>query len=95
MPRLKGPLCQSCGLPLSRDPAGGGRNPDGTRSGEYCSHCYQEGWFTEPNISVDDMMAQMEAKLRELHFSWDLARKLAQQIPRLTRWFSAPAGNSG
>ena len=74
---------------------GGGSNADGTRSGEFCSHCYQQGWFTEPNISVDDMMAQVEAKLRELHFSLDLARKFVREIPRLSRWGSAPAGNSG
>jgi hypothetical protein len=53
MPGPKGPFCQSCGMPLSRDQLGGGTNADRSRSTEYCSHCYQSGRFTEPNISVD------------------------------------------
>ncbi|MBC7771253.1 MAG: hypothetical protein H7210_02040 [Pyrinomonadaceae bacterium] len=27
--RPKGPACQSCGMPLSKDPRGGGTNADG------------------------------------------------------------------
>jgi hypothetical protein len=46
----KGPFCQSCGMPLSKDPLGGGTNADGSRNTEYCSHCYKSGCFTEPNI---------------------------------------------
>ena len=57
----KGPFCQSCGMPLNRDQLGGGTNADGSRTTEYCSHCFQDGRFTEPNISVDEMMAKVEA----------------------------------
>ena len=28
--------CQSCGMPLSRDPNGGGTNADGSASAMYC-----------------------------------------------------------
>jgi hypothetical protein len=91
----KGPFCQSCGMPLSRDQLGGGTNADGSRSTEYCSHCYQEGRFTEPNISVDEMMAKVEAKLRELRLPGFLARRFAGEIPKLRRWALAPAGQSG
>jgi hypothetical protein len=91
----KGPFCQSCGMPLSRDQQGGGTNADGSRSIEYCSHCYLEGWFTEPNLSLDEMMAKVEAKLRELRLPGFLARRLAGEIPKLRRWALAPAGQSG
>ena len=37
----KGPFCQSCGMPLSRDSLGGGTNADGSSSTEYCSHCFR------------------------------------------------------
>lgn len=37
-------------MPLSKDPLGGGTNADGSRSTEYCSHCYKTGRFTAPNI---------------------------------------------
>jgi hypothetical protein len=91
----QGPFCQSCGMPLNRDPAGGGTNADGTLSTEYCSHCFHGGKFTEPNISVDEMMTKVEGKLREMHLPGLLARRFAGEIPKLRRWQQAPAGQSG
>jgi Putative zinc ribbon domain len=92
---LRGPFCQSCGMPLSRDQLGGGTNADGSRSTEYCSHCYQKGWFTEPNICLDEMMTKVEAKLRDMRMPGFLARRVAGEIPKLRRWAWAPAGQSG
>ena len=37
--------CQSCGIPLHKDPAGGGSEADGTRSTTYCSYCFSNGKF--------------------------------------------------
>jgi hypothetical protein len=82
-------------MPLSKDPLGGGTNADGSRSTEYCSHCYQSGRFTEPNISVDAMMANVEGKLREMHIPGFLARRFTRNIPLLRRWQRAPAGQAG
>src|SRR5690349_4476450 len=79
----QGPFCQSCGMPLGRDVEGGGTNADGTRTLEYCSHCFQNGRFTEPSISVDEMMAKVEAKLRGMHFPGLIARRFVQEIPKL------------
>jgi hypothetical protein len=91
----KGPVCQSCGMPLSRDQLGGGTNADNSRSTEYCSHCYRGGRFTEPNISVEEMMTRVEGKLRSMHFPGFLARRLTRNIPSLSRWQRAPAGQAG
>jgi hypothetical protein len=91
----KGPFCQSCGMPLSKDPLGGGTNADGSRSLEYCSHCYREGRFTEPNLSVDEMMTKVEGMLREMHLPGFLARRFTKNIPQLRRWQRAPAGQTG
>ncbi len=82
----KGPICQSCGMPLGRDPRGGGTNADGSLSTEYCSHCFQEGQFTEPNITAAEMTAKVEGKLREMHFPGFLARRFARDTPNLRRW---------
>jgi len=91
----QGPFCQSCGMPLSRDVEGGGTNADGSRTLEYCSHCFQNGRFTEPSISVDEMMAKVEAKLRRMHLPGLIARRFVQEIPKLQRWQQAPAGHTG
>ena len=31
---------------MKRDPAHGGTNTDGTKSGKYCGNCFQKGVFT-------------------------------------------------
>jgi hypothetical protein len=82
-------------MPLSRDAKGGGSNIDGSRSTEYCSHCYQGGRFTEPNLSVEEMMAKVEGRLRAMHIPGFLARRFTRDIPQLQRWQRAPAGQSG
>jgi hypothetical protein len=84
--RPKGPACQSCGMPLSRDPRGGGTNADGTQSSEYCSRCYEGGTFTQPNITAEEMTALVESKLRSMHFPGFIARRFAREVPSLRRW---------
>jgi len=84
--RPKGPVCQSCGMPLSKDPLGGGTNADGSLSSEYCSHCYRKGTFTQPNITAEEMTALVEGKLRSMHFPGFLARRFSKEVPTLRRW---------
>ncbi len=38
--------CESCGMPISKDPQGGSTSTDGTKNEQYCSYCYQDGRFT-------------------------------------------------
>ena len=89
--RPKGPTCQSCGMPLSKDPLGGGSNADGSLSSEYCSHCYRKGVFTQPDITAQEMMKLVEGKLRSMHFPGFLARRFAKEVPTLRRWRSKTA----
>jgi hypothetical protein len=78
-------------MPLSRDPLGGGTEASGARNGEYCSHCYRGGRFTEPDLNVEQMIAKVEGKLREMHFPGFLARRFSRNIPTLRRWRSTTA----
>jgi len=57
--------CQSCGMPMKRDEKGGGSNADGTKSMMYCSHCYQNGQFVLPDISVAEMQTRVREKIVE------------------------------
>jgi hypothetical protein len=81
--------CQSCGMPMSRDPKGGGTNADGSRSATYCSHCYAEGKFTLPDITVEQMQGIVKEKLREFGFPSPLGWFFARKVPRLARWNDA------
>jgi hypothetical protein len=78
--------CQSCGMPLKRDVAGGGTHADGTRSLMYCSHCYKDGQFIQPNITVDEMKLLVKGKLKGFGIPGLLTGVFTRNIPKLARW---------
>jgi hypothetical protein len=73
-------------MPLSKDKEGGGTEPDGSRSAEYCSHCYVNGQFTRPDITAAQMVELVHGKLKEMHFPGFMARMFTKNIPDLKRW---------
>lgn len=87
---FKNTKCQSCGMPLSKDPQGGGTNADGTKSTEYCSNCFQKGAFIQPNMTVEQMTALVRGFLKEQGTPNFLANLYASSVPRLRRWKSKP-----
>lgn len=78
--------CQSCGMPMSRDEKGGGTNADGSKSGMYCSHCYDAGAFTLPDLSASEMQDRVKSKLREVGLPGPAAWLLSRKVPKLARW---------
>jgi hypothetical protein len=78
--------CQSCGMPLSRDERGGGTNADGSKSDRYCSHCYEGGRFTLPDITAREMQQRVKGKLKEAGFPGFLSGLFTRKIPKLERW---------
>jgi len=81
--------CQSCGMPRKRDAQGGGTNADGSNSTLYCSNCYQQGKFTQPNLSMDEMKVLVKGKLKEMKIPGILSGIFTRNIPKLVRWKSA------
>jgi len=84
----KGPFCQSCGMPLSKDKQGGDTERDRSKSAEYCSHCYQQGYFTQPDLTASEMITLVQGKLQEMHIPGFVARRITKGIPNLKRWSS-------
>lgn len=82
----KGPYCQSCGMPLSKDEKGGGTEASGAKSTEYCSHCYVGGKFTDPSLTAEQMIAKVQGKMKEMHIPGFLAKRFTKEIPTLRRW---------
>jgi len=82
--------CQSCGMPLKRDEKGGGSNADGSRSTIYCSHCYENGEFLQPNITVEQMQELVNKKLVEFRIPKFLRGIFTRRIPKLERWRRGP-----
>ncbi|WP_246302980.1 zinc ribbon domain-containing protein [Paenibacillus plantarum] len=78
--------CQSCGMPLARDEQGGGTEKSGNKSKMYCSHCYQDGAFTMPDLTVEEMRELVKGKLVEFGFPRFLTGLFTRNIPKLKRW---------
>ncbi len=77
--------CQSCGMPLHRDPQLGGTNKDGSRSIEYCSYCYLDGDFTFHGSVGEFQKHCKKAMIAGGHYritAWLLTRGMK----RLSRW---------
>ena len=70
-------------MPLKRDEKGGGTNADGTVSTMYCSHCYQDGQFVLPDISMVQMQARVREKIIEFGMPGFLAGIFTRKIPKL------------
>ncbi|MCX7168511.1 MAG: zinc ribbon domain-containing protein [Rhodocyclales bacterium] len=90
-----GSKCQSCGMPLKADPKGGGTNADGSLSQEYCSYCYVNGVFVNPDMSMEEMKALVFEKLRERGFPKFVAGFFASGLGRLKRWKQAHESGQG
>ena len=80
--------CQSCGMPRKRDERGGGTNIDGSRNAMYCSHCFANGKFTLPDLTLSEMQDRVRGKLKEFGFPSFLAGVFTRKIPKLERWKS-------
>ena len=78
MPKIKD--CQSCGMPLKYD-----ENPH-YEGKVYCNHCYVDGHFTQPNITMEEMVSLVEDKMVEMKFPRFLAKLFAKKVKKLDRW---------
>ena len=80
----KAPFCQSCGMPMEK-PDDFGTNTDGNRDNEYCHFCCQRGNFTDPNITLDQMIDNVVRRMVQM--SETQIREMVQNlIPKLKRW---------
>jgi hypothetical protein len=78
--------CQSCSMPLKKSPNGGGTNLDGSISKKYCSYCYENGQFTQTELTVTEMQKIVKDKMKEMGFPGFLAELFTKGIPKLERW---------
>ena len=80
-------ICQSCGAPVSGVHEIG-RTIDGLPDADYCRHCYDDGAFIEPAITVERMVDRTaNIYFVKLGLSAEEARKAAlASVPKLKRW---------
>ena len=78
-------------MPLKKDPKGGGTNADGSRSQAYCSYCYVDGRFMQPDMTLDEMRTLVVEKLNERGVPKFIGRFFAGNLHKLDRWRKAGA----
>jgi len=78
--------CQSCGMPLG--PGWYGTENTGKESHTYCTYCYKDGEFTQPDLTLDGMIAKSVGHMTaRLQMPLPQAETLARDvIPKLKRW---------
>ena len=80
-------FCQSCGMPMSKDPNGGGLEKDGTQNGKYCSYCYVDDAFVNDSIeTAKEMQKFCIEKMHEQGTPKLLGWLLTRSILKLERW---------
>lgn len=87
MDEVDKPRCQSCGMPLGA-PGFYGTNSDGSENTEYCKFCFESGSYTQPDMTVDQMIeSSVSYMVKGLRVPEEKARSMSQLIiPTLKRW---------
>ena len=83
-------ICQSCGMPLDKDPNKGGINADNSKSQKYCSFCYHDGKFLDEGITLQEKIEKnIQIAVSRMGIPENKAREMAESIlPGLERWKS-------
>jgi len=77
--------CQSCGIPLKKNPPGLGTEADGSKNAMFCGFCYQNGAFTF-NGTVDEMQEFCKNEMLKGGHSKFTAWLFSRGLKRLKRW---------
>ena len=79
--------CQSCSRPIEGE-ADFGTEADGSHSALYCSCCYQKGAFSEPGVTMEQMLERVIGIVIEHRIMSpdDARRQLPDHFRSLARW---------
>ena len=73
-------------MPMEK-PEDFGMSADGFRNNDYCQYCYKDGRFTEPRITMDQMIDKVASMAGKMNMSEAQAREMAKGfIHKLKRW---------
>lgn len=80
------PMCQSCGMPFQKD-EDYGTDKDGSRSENYCFHCFQKGRFLDDGITLLEKIEKNVKFGVRMGMPEDMARHMCETILlKLKRW---------
>jgi hypothetical protein len=77
-------FCQSCSMPLSEELLG--TEKDSSKSKDYCKFCYEDGKFTHPRFSLEQMMFHLQDQMDQDNLPEDIVETAIKRLPNLKRW---------
>ena len=80
--------CESCGMPMGETNEMYGTESNGSKSADYCKFCYDNGVFTNPNLTLEEQIESVAALMvKDFGFSpEDAMEQCKEGIPTLKRW---------
>jgi hypothetical protein len=88
---MKEQLCESCGMPMGETDEMYGTEANGNKSVDYCKFCYDNGAFTNPNLTLEEQIETVTTiMVKDFGFSPEDAKEQCKEgIPTLKRWKKA------
>lgn len=81
-------FCQSCAMPLTSDESLG-TDADGSKSGDYCHYCYQNGKFTA-DMTMEEMIDFCAPHMAQSGMTEaEAIARMKEFFPQLKRWAKA------
>ena len=79
-------ICQSCAMPLEHCKPG--TNADGTNNNEHCEHCYKNGKYKWPALTMNGMIKLcIKHRVPHVYKDAETAHNAMQELfPTLKRW---------
>ncbi|HWC53901.1 MAG TPA: zinc ribbon domain-containing protein [Chitinophagaceae bacterium] len=78
-------FCQSCTMPIDKM-EDRGTEKDGSKSSEYCKYCYQDGKFTDPNLTLEGMQKIVATQMNLMNLPQTVLQQSLALLPQLKRW---------
>lgn len=78
--------CQSCWVPLASEEAYRLLTADEKQKAMYCSTCFKDGNFIEPEMTLKQMKAKVRARCKEIKFGWLATWIWTSRLDYLERW---------
>ena len=84
-------MCESCGMPMGDTDEMYGLEVDGSKSADYCKFCYENGAFTQPDLTLAQQIEQCtDIMVNEFDFDRaDALQQCQEGLPTLKRWKAA------
>jgi hypothetical protein len=81
--------CQSCARRM--DEGALGTEINGSKNLVYCNHCYQNGAFTRPDLTLEEMSEIVRADMRSRNTPEATIDRVVARLPGLARWLCSRA----